>query len=156
MIPSHSMIPSYSMIPAIKWSPAIWWSTSIWWSQLFDDPQLFDDQLEVWTLIIQKVYGDTSISDGLVFIGLRVKSQEFLTWSRWPHLFSGRRIYIPWVRSAVAHDMRRGKYSPASAGKRGNTEVNNNTWNLDQQENGIRNSHDKKMGGHEMDNINIV
>ena len=31
--------------------------------KLFDDPQLFDDQLEVWTLI----YGDTFISDGLVF-----------------------------------------------------------------------------------------
>ena len=35
--------------------------------QLFDDPQLFDDQLKVWTLIIQKVYGDTFISDGLVY-----------------------------------------------------------------------------------------
>ena len=128
------MIPSYSMIPAVRWSI---------WSIDFVNPKSLR-------------YGDTSISDGLVFIGLRVKSQEFLTWSRWPHLFSGRRIYIPWVRSAVAHDMRRGKYSPASAGKRGNTEVNNNTWNLDQQENGIRNSHDKKIGGHEMDNINIV
>ena len=36
--------------------------------QVFDDPQLFVDQLEVWTLIISKVYGDTSITDGLVVV----------------------------------------------------------------------------------------
>ena len=53
--------PSYSMIPAIRWSPAIWWfpaiqwSPAIWWSigsKNFDSP---------------KVYGDTSITDGLVW-----------------------------------------------------------------------------------------
>ena len=42
------MIPNYSMIPAIRWSPVIRWSIG---SMDFDNP---------------KVYGDTSISDGLV------------------------------------------------------------------------------------------
>ena len=54
-IQRNSMIPNYSMIPAIWWSPAIRWSPAIWWSigsMDFDNP---------------KVYGDTSITDGLVF-----------------------------------------------------------------------------------------
>ena len=42
--------PSYSMIPAIQWSPAIPWSIG---SMDFDNP---------------KVYGDTSITDGLVLV----------------------------------------------------------------------------------------
>ena len=60
----------------------VWWSfqMKVWtlmiqrnsmiltipWSQIFHDPQLFNDQLEVWTN--PKVYCDTSITDGLVFI----------------------------------------------------------------------------------------
>ena len=47
--------PSYSMTPAIRWSQAIRWSPSIRWligSMDFD---------------ILKVYGDTFISDGLVY-----------------------------------------------------------------------------------------
>ena len=58
MIQRISMIPSYSMIPAIRWSPAIWWSPAIRWSigsMDFGNP---------------KVYGDTSIIDGLVIISL--------------------------------------------------------------------------------------
>ena len=60
-IQRNPMIPNYSMIPAICWSPAIWWSRAIRWSPVirwsigsmdFDNP---------------KVYGDTFISDGLVF-----------------------------------------------------------------------------------------
>ena len=46
--------PSYSIIPAIHWSPALRWSPAIWWSIGsidFDNPT---------------VYGDTSITDGLV------------------------------------------------------------------------------------------
>ena len=56
MIQRNPMIPSYSMIPAIRWSPAIPWSPTIRWSigsMDFDYP---------------KVSGDTSITDGLVFI----------------------------------------------------------------------------------------
>ena len=60
MIQRNSMIPNYSMVPAIwwpsaiRWSPAIRWPPAIRWSIGsidFDNP---------------KVYGDTSISDGLV------------------------------------------------------------------------------------------
>ena len=49
MVQRNSMIPSYLMIPGIRWSPAIPWSIG---SIGFDNP---------------KVYGDTSISDGLVY-----------------------------------------------------------------------------------------
>ena len=49
MIQRNPMIPNYSMIPAIRWSPAIQWSIE---SMDFDNP---------------KVYGDTSITDGLVY-----------------------------------------------------------------------------------------
>ena len=48
--------PNYLMLPAIRWSPAIWWSPAIQWSigsMDFDNP---------------KVYGDTSIADGLVLL----------------------------------------------------------------------------------------
>ena len=48
MIQRNLMIPNYSMIPAIWWSPAIRWSIR---SMDFDN---------------RKVYGDTSITDGLV------------------------------------------------------------------------------------------
>ena len=44
----NSMISNYSMIPAIRWSPAIQWSIRC---------MNFDNR---------KVYGDTSITDGLV------------------------------------------------------------------------------------------
>ena len=49
MIQRNSMIPNYLMIPAIRWSPATRWSIG---SMDFDNP---------------KVYGDTSITDGLVY-----------------------------------------------------------------------------------------
>ena len=97
----NMMIISNERYKGTRWTPTIWWSQLFNDPQLFDDPQpfddpqLFDDQLEAWTLIIQKVYGDTSISEGLVFIGLRVKSQEFLTWSRWPHLFFWQKNIYP-------------------------------------------------------------
>ena len=61
------MIPSYSIVPAILWSQRFDDPQLFDDPKLFDDPQLFDDQLEVWTLIIDKVYGDTFISDGLVY-----------------------------------------------------------------------------------------
>ena len=54
-IQMNSMISNYSMIPDIQWSPATRWSPAIRWSfgsMDFDNP---------------KVYGDTSIIDGLVF-----------------------------------------------------------------------------------------
>ena len=57
MIQRNPMIPIYSMIPAIRWSLAIPWSSAIGWSigsMNFDNP---------------KVYGDTSITEGLVFNG---------------------------------------------------------------------------------------
>ena len=55
MIQRNSVIPKYSMISAIRWSPAIRWSQAIWssiGSIDFDSP---------------KVYGDTSITGGLVY-----------------------------------------------------------------------------------------
>ena len=62
MIQRSSMIPAIQWSPAIRWSPAIWWSPAIRWSPVirwsigsmhFDNP---------------KVYGDTSITDGLVLL----------------------------------------------------------------------------------------
>ena len=55
-IQRNPMIPNYSMIPAadIRWSPGIRWSPAIRWSIRSMD---FDNR---------KVYGDTSITDGLV------------------------------------------------------------------------------------------
>ena len=58
------MIPNYSMILAIRWSPAIWWSIG---SMDFDNP---------------KVYGDTSITDGLVIISLLWKGVENLKYAK--------------------------------------------------------------------------
>ena len=55
MIQRNSMIPNYSMIPAIRWSSTIRWSPAIRWSISCMD---FDNR---------KVYGDTSITDGLVY-----------------------------------------------------------------------------------------
>ena len=55
MVQRNLMIPSYLIIPCIRCSPAIWWSPAIRWSiesMDFDNP---------------KVYGDTSITDGLVY-----------------------------------------------------------------------------------------
>ena len=56
------MIPNYSMIPvaSIRWSPGIWWSPGIRWSPAIRwsiRSMDFDNR---------KVYGDTSITDGLV------------------------------------------------------------------------------------------
>ena len=55
----NSMIPNYSMIPvaAIWWFPGIRWSLAIRWSVRSMD---FDNR---------KVFGDTSITDGLVSSG---------------------------------------------------------------------------------------
>ena len=55
MIPGIRWSPDIRWSPGIRWSPAIWWSPAIRWSirsMDFDKP---------------KVYGDTFISDGLVF-----------------------------------------------------------------------------------------
>ena len=54
MIPNSTMIPAFRWSPVIRWSPAIWWSPAIRWSIGRMD---FDNS---------KVYGDTSITDGLV------------------------------------------------------------------------------------------
>ena len=56
MIPNYSMIPAAAIrwSPGIRWSPAIWWSPAIRWSIKSMD---FDNR---------KVYGDNSITDGLV------------------------------------------------------------------------------------------
>ena len=63
-IQRNPMIPNYLMIPAA----AIWWSPDIRWSircMDFDNP---------------KVYGDTSITDGLVFLSkLQFEAKEFDT-----------------------------------------------------------------------------
>ena len=56
MIQRNSMIPNYLMIPAIWWSPAIRWSQTNQWSI---GGMAFDNQ---------KVYGDTSNTDGLVYL----------------------------------------------------------------------------------------
>ena len=53
---SYSMIPSIRWTQAIRWSLAIRWSSAIQWSIRSMD---FDNR---------KVYGDTSITDGLVFL----------------------------------------------------------------------------------------
>ena len=57
MIPNYSMIPAAAIqwSPGIRWSPAIWWSPAIRWSIRSMD-------FDYW-----KVYGDTSITDGLVW-----------------------------------------------------------------------------------------
>ena len=56
------MIPNYSMIPAaaIGWSPGIWWSPAIRWSP--------DIRWSIRSMDFDKpkIYGDTSITDGLV------------------------------------------------------------------------------------------
>ena len=74
-IQRNLMIPNYSMIPAaaIRWSPGIRWSPAIRWSIRSMD---FDNR---------KVYGDTSITDGLVYI-YRV---FFLTGPQGPGNFQG-------------------------------------------------------------------
>ena len=58
MIPNYSMIPAAAIrwSPGIRWSPAIRWSPGIRWSIRSMD---FDNR---------KVYGDTSITDGLVYL----------------------------------------------------------------------------------------
>ena len=57
MIPAAAMwwSPGNWWSPGIRWSPAIWWSPAIRWSIRSMD---FDNR---------KVYGDTSITDSLVF-----------------------------------------------------------------------------------------
>ena len=71
MIQRNPMIPNYLMIPAIWWSPAIRWSPAIPWSigsMDFDNP---------------KVFGDTSISDGLdVFREIMLCLQRQTVYSR--------------------------------------------------------------------------
>ena len=75
-IQRNPMIPIYSMIPAA----AIWWSPGIQWSpaiRLSIRSMDFDNQ---------KVYGDTSITDGLViFVKVKiVDSHSFFFFSYWP------------------------------------------------------------------------
>ena len=56
------------MIPAILWSQLFDDPQLLDDSKLFDDPQLFDDQFMDFDN--PKVYRDTSIADGLVFVPL--------------------------------------------------------------------------------------
>ena len=66
MIPNYSMIPAIRLYPAIRWSPAIGWSPVIRWligSMDFDNP---------------KVYGHTSINDGLVFLSAPVETTRII------------------------------------------------------------------------------
>ena len=67
MIPNYSMTPAIRWFPGFQWSPGIRWSPAIRWSIRSMD---FDNS---------KVYGDTFISDGLVFLQ---------HWSNFPSLFS--------------------------------------------------------------------
>ena len=60
------MIPAIRWSPSIRWSPAIRWSPGIWWSIRSMD---FDNR---------KVYGDTSITDGLVIFILWDSSIEIV------------------------------------------------------------------------------
>ena len=64
-----SMIPNYSMIPAIRWSPAIQWSPDI-----RSSPAILWSPAIRWSIGSMdfdnpKVYGDTSITDGLDIMG---------------------------------------------------------------------------------------
>ena len=72
MIQRKLMIPTYLMIPAIRWSPAIWWSPAIRWSigsMDFDNP---------------KVFGDTSITGGLVSPNKdKIITKKDFWWSKW-------------------------------------------------------------------------
>ena len=76
-IQRNPMIPNYSMIPAaaIRWSPAIRWSIR---SMDFDN---------------RKVYGDTSITDGLVIcvqmcsFVFKLVQNLFKCVQMWPNLF---------------------------------------------------------------------
>ena len=87
MIQRNLMIPNYSMIPAIWWSPAILWSIR---SVDFDNP---------------KVYGDTSITDGLVLLGW-VMTHYWLIWYCFIYTFifilglPKRVIHLLWIVSS--------------------------------------------------------
>ena len=72
-IQRNPMIPNYSMIPAaaIRWSPATWWSIR---SMDFDN---------------RKVYGDTSITDGLVLVMIIMLTCESVNRDIMADLFSG-------------------------------------------------------------------
>ena len=76
-IQRNPMIPNYLMIPAaaIWWSPGIRWSPAIRWSIRSMD---FDNR---------KVYGDTSITDGLVYIQLLIititNPLKWTDWGKW-------------------------------------------------------------------------
>ena len=100
------IIQSYSMIPVIQWSPAIWWSSAIQWSPAIWWCPAIRWSPAIWWSIggmdfdNPKLYGDTSISDGLVSIktGANValvylwvfkchfKSPEFID-AKKPHFF---------------------------------------------------------------------
>ena len=71
------------MIPGIRWSPAIQWSPAIRWSIRSMD---FD---------IRKVYGDTSITDGLVFSQtLSYWTITAPTWGSRGALFGGQFLLV--------------------------------------------------------------
>ena len=69
MIPNYLMIPAAAIrwSPGIRWSPVIRWSPAILWSIRSMD---FDNR---------KVYGDTSITDGLVLQNIIVMKN----WKSW-------------------------------------------------------------------------
>ena len=76
-IQRNPMIPNYSLIPAA----AIWWSPAIRWSIRSMD---FDNR---------KVYGDTSITDGLVFLKkfFIFFENSFVFWENLKYLLSPKK-----------------------------------------------------------------
>ena len=95
MIQRNLMIPNYSMIPAaaIWWSPGIRWSPAIRWS------------IRSMDFYYWKVYGDTSITDGLVnlnrfVITTKVKYKCFKAHNRRCEL---SQVYDFLAKRGVAH-----------------------------------------------------
>ena len=92
-IQRNPMIPNYLMIPAaaIRWSPVFWWSIR---SMDFDN---------------RKVYGDTSITDGLVFLKkfFIFFENSFVFWENLKHLIppKNRILYTPRVCHLIAQPL---------------------------------------------------
>ena len=104
--PKESDDPNYSMIPAaaIRWSPGIRWSPAIGWSSAIRWSPAIRWSIRSMDLDNRKVYGDTSITDGLVSRNLRLKccrdiialsNQRLLVANnKEGEIFSRRRIFI--------------------------------------------------------------
>ena len=68
-IQRNPMIPNYSMIPAaaMRWSPGIQWSPGIRWSPAIRWSPVIRWSIRSMDFDNRKIYGDTSITDGLVW-----------------------------------------------------------------------------------------